>query len=111
FAQQPAGDKKPSEPPKPPAAPEKLTLEELLNRALKDNPDVRVGEAKLREAEAELSRTRLQVAQKVIAAQAALDAARKTVEAAEDKYKRLAAMGAAVAREELKEAEQALARA
>src|SRR5436309_9636032 len=36
------------------------TLEELLAQALKANPDIRVAEAKLREAEAELNRTRLQ---------------------------------------------------
>src|SRR5436190_21623412 len=29
------------------------TLEEMLNKALKDNPDIRVAEAKVREAEAE----------------------------------------------------------
>ncbi len=42
-----------------------MTLEEMLAAALKDNPDIRVAEAKLREAEAELNRARLDVAQKV----------------------------------------------
>ena len=43
-----------------------MTLEELLATALKDNPDIRVAEAKLREAETQLSRVRLEVAQKVM---------------------------------------------
>jgi hypothetical protein len=110
IAQQPGSDKKPPEPPRQPA-PEKLTLEELLNRALKDNPDVRVAEAKFHEAEAELSRTRLQVAQKVIALQASIDAARKAVEVATDKYKRLAAMDKVVPRTELEDAETTLGKA
>src|SRR5438477_8495528 len=45
------------------------SLEELLTRALKDNPDIRVAETKVREAEAELNRIRLQVMQKVVAYQ------------------------------------------
>jgi hypothetical protein len=44
-------------------------LEDLLAQALKDNPDIRVAESKLREVEAELNRVRLQVTQKVVAAQ------------------------------------------
>src|SRR5262245_32778108 len=43
----------------------KMTADELLTKALKDNPDIRVAESKVREAEAELNRTRLQVLQKV----------------------------------------------
>ena len=42
-----------------------MTLDELLAKAVKDNPDIRVAEAKVRETEAELNRTRLQVLQKV----------------------------------------------
>src|SRR5262245_9717593 len=68
---------------------EKMTLEEMLTQALKNNPDLRVAEAKLREAEAELHRTRLGVVQKVIAFRAALDAARKTAADAELRLKRL----------------------
>src|SRR5437660_737827 len=49
-----------------PAQTTEPTLEEMLNKALKDNPDIRVAEAKVREAEAELNRTRLQVTQKVL---------------------------------------------
>jgi hypothetical protein len=43
----------------------KMTLDELLAKALKDNPDLRVAEAKVREAEAELNRTRVHLLQKV----------------------------------------------
>lgn len=42
-----------------------MTLEELLAKALKDNPDIRVAETKVREAEANLNRTRQDVLQKV----------------------------------------------
>lgn len=42
-----------------------MSMEEMLATALKDNPDIRVAEAKLREAETELNRVRLDVAQKV----------------------------------------------
>lgn len=43
------------------------SLEEMLTIALKHNPDIRAGEAKLRAAEAELDRTRLEVVQKITA--------------------------------------------
>src|SRR5437660_11022803 len=44
----------------------KLSLEETSAQALQQTPDIRVAEAKIREAEAELTRTRLQVMQKTI---------------------------------------------
>jgi hypothetical protein len=68
----PAEEKKPSQ------------LEELIAQALQGNPDVRVAEAKMREAEAELNRTRLQVIQKIVAHQhntEALESAVRTAEA------------------------------
>src|SRR6516225_2482722 len=65
------------------------TLEEMLTRAMKENPDVRVAEAKLREAEAELNRTRLQVTQKVIAYQRSLEAHKEMVQIAEKELKQL----------------------
>jgi hypothetical protein len=113
HGQQPGGGTSPQGQPGKEAAPEKLKLEELLSRALKDNPDVRVAEAKVREAEAELNRARLLVAQKVTAFSAALDAARKTVEEAEARLKRMAQLGnqKVVSLEEVKEAEAVLARA
>jgi len=43
-----------------------MSLEDMLAAALKDNPEIRVAEAKVREAEAELNRVRLDVAQKVM---------------------------------------------
>src|SRR3984957_10391985 len=61
----------------------KSLLEEMLEQALRNNPDIKVAEAKLHEAEAELNRTRLAVTQKVATLYAALDAARKGVEVAE----------------------------
>lgn len=42
------------------------TLEELLAKALNDNPDLRLAETKVREAEALLNKTRLEVMQKAI---------------------------------------------
>src|SRR4051812_17523488 len=38
---------------------EKASLESLLAQALKNNPDIRVAESKVREAEAELNRVRM----------------------------------------------------
>jgi hypothetical protein len=51
------------------AAPENalITLDEMLFVALRHNPEVRAAEAKLRQAEANLDRTRLEVVQKIIA--------------------------------------------
>ena len=57
-------------PPAQTSAPKKSALEEALDLALKNNPDLRVAASKLALAEAELSRTRLQVTQKVAAAYA-----------------------------------------
>jgi FecR-like protein len=59
------------------------TLEEMLTEALRNNPDVRVAESKLREAEAQLNRARMQVMQKAVALRAALDAQQGAVKEAE----------------------------
>src|SRR5438552_2394915 len=85
--------------PKPPASspaadekkpePKKSALGELLEQALRNNPDIHVAEAKLREAEAELNRTRLLVAQKVVALHANLEAARATVAVGEARLRRM----------------------
>jgi hypothetical protein len=78
---QTSGDqKKPAEEKKP------SQLEELLAQALRDNPDIRVAEAKMREAEAELSRTRLLVVQKVVAHQHTLETLQSAVKVAEANY-------------------------
>src|SRR5262249_129713 len=82
--------------------PAPLTLEEMLAQAAESNPDVRVAEAKLREAEAELNRTRLQVTQKVVKLYQECKAQRSTLEEAEQRLKaaeKLLATGALPQRE------------
>jgi Cu/Ag efflux protein CusF len=106
------GTDKPAAPPKEQPA-EKMTLEEMLALALKNNPDLRVAEAKLRGAEAELNRTRLAVVQQVIAFRAALESAQKTAADAEQRLKRLQDVRAkgVVPAEAVEEAALALAQA
>lgn len=73
----------------PTAAPKSAvpaTLDEMLAKALKDNPDLRVAEAKLREADAELNRTRLQVMQKVVLYYRNVEANKALVEHAEKDF-------------------------
>jgi hypothetical protein len=60
-----------------------LSLEAMLDMALKSNPDVRLAEAKLREAEAELNRVRLQISQKVSQVQQALELHRAMIKEAQ----------------------------
>jgi hypothetical protein len=60
----------------------KSKLEEMLEEALKNNPDVRLAAAKAAEADAELNRARLQVVQKVASLYQALDAQKALVDAA-----------------------------
>jgi hypothetical protein len=62
------------------------SLEDLLSQALKNNPDIHVAEAKLREAEAELNRTRVLVAGKIVALQASIRAAEKARDEAEARF-------------------------
>src|SRR5262249_13800877 len=91
HGQEPAKDNKksPDSPPKQAAPPAPAKLEELLSQALKNNPDISVAEAKRREAEAELNRTRLVVLQKVAAFHANRHAAQATVQEAEARYDRI----------------------
>src|SRR5262245_37259708 len=84
--QKPA-ESKPSNAGQPPAGVPSGSLEELLARALKENPDIRVAETKLREAEAELNRIRLQVMQKVVSYQRDLDLATKTLDEAKARFR------------------------
>jgi len=98
------GQPAPGEPKKPAEEKKPSQLEELLAQALRDNPDVRVAEAKMREAEAELNRARLQAIQKVVAhqhntetlesavktAQARVVVAETNVRLAEAEYQRMA---------------------
>jgi outer membrane protein TolC len=72
--------KKPAEEKKPSA------LEEMLSQAMRDNPDVRVAEAKMREAEAELNRARLLAIQKVVAHQHTIETATAAVKTTEAQY-------------------------
>ena len=72
-------------PPKPAAkTPGKSALEFALEAAFRGNPDLRVALAKLNEAEAELARVRLQVAQKVVTAFRAVERAEAGVAFAKD---------------------------
>jgi hypothetical protein len=66
------------------------SLEEALADALRGNPDIRVAEAKMREAEAELYRARLLVTQKVVALKAAVDVAKMNVDHAQMALERMA---------------------
>jgi hypothetical protein len=88
WGQSAPGDKK--APPKgPKGAAAKSALEEALAKALKDNPDLRVAAAKFHEAEAELSRARLLVMQKVVTQYRAREQAQAAVKAAEPKLARM----------------------
>jgi hypothetical protein len=86
------------------------TLEEMLNKALKDNPDIRVAEAKVREADAELNRTRLQVTQKVLAFHYSRESQRAVIKFAEENMTRIRKLNstAAISQEDVKAAEQQL---
>lgn len=70
-------------------APAKSKLEQMLEIALKNNPDLRVAESKALAADAEVSRTRLAVSQKVVLLYNNLEAARATVQLAEKQLVRL----------------------
>jgi hypothetical protein len=83
---------------KPKDAPAKSKLEEMLQKALQDNPDLRLAAAKVAEAEAELNRARLLVVQKVGAAYQAIEAQKAAVEGAAaelNELKNIAKSGAA----------------
>jgi hypothetical protein len=74
----------------PTEAPEQApALEQLIAEALKNNPDVRVAEAKVHEAEAQLARTRTLVAAEISALQAELKAVQVTVDGAMARYQRM----------------------
>ena len=74
FGQQPATDKAKTE--KPGKASDR-SLDELLKTGIDTHPDVQVAEAKVREAEAELRRTRANLAQQLIVRHSEVEAARK----------------------------------
>ncbi len=97
-------------PPKPPA-PAPSSLEEMLAKALKDNPDVRVAEAKVGEAEAELNRIRLAVTQKVVVLYHALESHKAQVAAAEANLQRVQLLGRAALPAEIEAARAELVQA
>jgi hypothetical protein len=68
----------------------KQSLDDLLAAALRHSPDVQVADAKVRAAQAELRRVRLTLLQKVIEANAAVDANRTAVMHAEEMFRRIA---------------------
>jgi len=73
-----------AQPPSPPKDESgKDSLEQLLAKALQQSPEVQVAEAKLREAEAVLRQTRLQLAQKLVETHNALESQRTQLAAAE----------------------------
>jgi hypothetical protein len=83
------------------------SFEVLIGEALKKNPDIRVAESKLREAEAELNRARLLVTQKVVALQRDITLQRAALEEANahlDGARRVYATGA-MSMQEIKSAE------
>jgi hypothetical protein len=59
------------------------SLEEMLTRALRNNPDIRLYGTKVREAEAELQRARLQVTQKAVTLYHNRESQKDVVKAAE----------------------------
>jgi len=74
--------------------PDKSKLEEMIEKALKDNPDLRLAQAKLAEAEAELNRARLLVAQNVAVQYHAVEAQKAAVQSAISELKRMKQLGA-----------------
>jgi hypothetical protein len=102
------------QPPTPSTAEKALTagLEEMLSNALHNNPDIRVAEAKLHEASAELNRIRLQVMQKVITFRHSVETQKAAVKAAEEHLRDIERLvtRAAVSQAELRDAQTALAK-
>ncbi len=65
-----------------------VALQELLAQALKNNPDVRVAESKVREAEAELYRARVNVLNRVVMQRNEIAAAKFMADEATARYER-----------------------
>src|SRR5262245_21935715 len=89
LAQNPP-DKKASDKPAEKTEPKKQSLEELLALALQHSPEVQVAEAKLKEAEALLRQTKLQIAQRVIEVRNKADEQQQALESADAEWKRIA---------------------
>ena len=97
-------------PPELKPEPAKSKLEEMIEKALHDNPDLRLAEAKLAEAEAELNKARLLVVQKVAAQYQAVEAQKAAVDgaAAELEETKTAYKAASVSQSMVRTAEQKL---
>jgi hypothetical protein len=93
--QQPAPEKKAEAPPD--------SLDDLIAQALRNNPDIHVAESKVREAEAELQRTRVATAQKVSTLHHSIVIAKKVRDEAQQRfitYRNLFARGGGTTSEE-----------
>jgi hypothetical protein len=64
------------------------SLQDLLSQALKNNADIRVAEAKVREAEAELHRTRVTVLNKIAMLQQEIKSAKAAADEATSRFER-----------------------
>lgn len=64
-------------------------LDQLIAEALKQNPDIRVAESKVRETEAELNRTRMKVVSEVTFLHAEIQAAQAMVDYATKQHERM----------------------
>jgi hypothetical protein len=71
---------------------DQAALDELLAEALKNNADVRVAETKVREAEAELYRARMNLLGRIIMQRAEIGAAQAAADEATSRYQRDAAL-------------------
>src|SRR5262249_38044003 len=80
-----------------------ISLEKYIAEALKNNPEIRVAEAKVRETEAELARTRMKVTSDITTLSAEIQAAQAGVQEAEVRYERAKALAKrnALSQEEL----------
>jgi murein DD-endopeptidase MepM/ murein hydrolase activator NlpD len=76
------------------APPPKDSLEQLLTDALRNSPEIQLAEAKVREAEAELRRTRMQIMQRVVEQESSLEANKRKLTGAEANFQYLAALRA-----------------
>src|SRR4051812_17698932 len=81
-------------------------LEDALTQALKNNPEILLKDARVREAEAELSKTRLEVLQKVVIVYQQIRVAEAAVEEAQSRFARIKALNEkkVIAREEFEAA-------
>jgi hypothetical protein len=88
-------------------------LDQLIAEALKQNPDIRVAESKVRETEAELNRTRMKVVSEVTFLHAEIQAAQAMVDYANKQHDRMSQLkkSASISEEVYREAALALEKA